>query len=79
MTVYDEFPVLTPRNQRRRPPLDPDNKTWPQPSSIWDKTIKCLCGWDSGISTGPNLLYISDDVICPNCKSLVLSINRAKL
>lgn len=38
MTVYDEFPVLKPVSQRRRPPMDPDNKSYSRPKSIWDNT-----------------------------------------
>lgn len=35
------------------------------------QTIKCWCGWDSGIET-PNLLVIYHDVVCPKCGNIVV-------
>ena len=67
MEIYSEF-LLKPRKLRRRPPLD-------GPSA----TILCSCGWDSHVPSGPNLLFIPSDVICPCCGNLVLAVNKVTL
>lgn len=75
--MFDDLqPYVLPAT-RKRPPLDP-NKKWPRPPSAWD-TIKCCCGWNSCIPTGASLLYIPNDIYCPQCGELVIAINKFTL
>ncbi len=71
-TSFTDYPIL-PKN-RRRPPLDGPPKPYGRESNI-----KCSCGWISHVPSGPNLLYLPDDVVCPQCGAIVVFVTKVTL
>lgn len=58
------------------PSWDKAYDDYPYNKYITPPTIKCyLCGWDTGIATGINMLYIPPPGIkCPICNILVVNV-----